>query len=69
MSSELCRSSGPQSEKKESEKIKKYLDLARELKKAMQHGDGDSNCSLWSKVYKSELEITDRPNHSIVKIS
>ena len=31
---------------KENEKIDKYLDLARELKKNMEHeSDGDSNCN------------------------
>ena len=32
--------------RKESEKVNKYLDLARELKKAMEHkSKGDTNCS------------------------
>ena len=31
---------------KESEKKDKYLDLARELKKTIEHeGDGDTNCN------------------------
>ena len=36
----------PRVKVKESEKINKYLDLARELKKTVGHtGDGDTNCS------------------------
>ena len=34
---------------KENEKRDKYLDLARELKKAMEHaGDGDTNCNRYT---------------------
>ena len=33
---------------KENDKRGKYLNLARELKKAMEHeGDGDPNCNCW----------------------
>ena len=42
----FCRSTGSQIEIKESEKIEKYLDLARGLKKSVEHeGDGDTNYS------------------------
>ena len=52
----FCYSSESQSENKESEKVFKYLDLARGLKNAVDHeGNGDTNCSLcaWdSKVWE-----------------
>ena len=44
--SRRCRPGGPQNENQRNEKSDKNLDLARELKKAMEHeGDGDTNCN------------------------
>ena len=69
---------------KKSEKIVKYLDLARELKKVVTHeGDGDTNCSWcnWTippKVWKrdwgggeigDQRKNQDHPKHSTIKIS
>ena len=54
-SSGVCHSDGPLSGNKKSEKINKYLGLARELKmikkkpKLEHEGDGDTNCSRSTK--------------------
>ena len=65
---------------KESEKIDKYLDLAREIKKAMEHeDDNDTNWSwcLWNGPQRPGKKTGgsgnlrknwDNPNSSIVKI-
>ena len=65
---------------KESEKKDKYLHLARELKKTMEHeGDGDNNCN-WYTWYSRQRIGTgtrglgnkrasgDHPIYSIIKI-
>ena len=62
---------------KESKKRDKYIDLARELKKSMEHeGDGDINCTwrTWNKTQRigkglKDMEIRgDHPDYSITKI-
>ena len=66
---------------KESEKIDKYLDLARELKKTIEYvSDGDTNCN-WCAQYchqrisrgtgelGNKRTSGDHPNYSIIKIS
>ena len=65
---------------KESEKRDKYLDLARELKKTMEHSDGDTNCILRARyshqrigtgpggVGNKEMKV-DHPGYSIAVIS
>ena len=68
MSGRNCCSCGPESENlKKSKKINKYLDLAREIVKAMEHaGDDDTNCNWfpWNnpKTFArlNELEIRGR---------
>ena len=49
---------------KESEKIDKHLDLARELKKVEREGDGDTSCicCTWNRSEKGmeQLEINGR---------
>ena len=64
---------------KESKKVHKYLDLARELKKAVEHeGDGDTNCNwcTWNDPQRlrrntgrigNERKNEDHPNDSIVE--
>ena len=71
---------GPQSENEKSEKINKYVDLARELKKLWKLlGDADTNCSWcsWNGLQRIEKgtggvenqrKNRDYPDHSIVKI-
>ena len=65
---------------KENEWRNKYLDLARELKKAMEHeGDGDTDCNWCTRNNPQRIEkgtgrfrnqrmSRDHPNDSIVKI-
>ena len=63
---------------KKNEKIAKYLDLARELKKETveYEGDYDTNCCWWAwngpqKLGKKSRNLSknrNHPNHSIVKI-
>ena len=59
---------------RESEKITKYLDLARELKKAVEHEvDGDTNCNWstwtgpkrleWKKVWRN-WKLKEDPRQS-----
>ena len=65
---------------KENEKRDKYLDIARELKKTMEHeGDGDTNCK-WCTYYShrridnwigglgNKRSSGDHPNYSVIKI-
>ena len=62
---------------KESKKRDKYLDLAKELKKTMEHeNDGDTNCD-WCTQYNHQRIGTglgnkriseDHPNKTIVEI-
>ena len=65
---------------KESKKKEKYLDLARELKKTLEHkSDGCTNCN-WHPRYSHQRTITgtrslgnkrksgNHPNYSIIKI-
>ena len=41
---------------KENEKRGKYLDLAREVKKAMKYeGDGDTSCNWWLGMFTKSL--------------
>ena len=64
---------------KESEKRDKYLDLARELKKSMEHeGDTNNNWCVHSNQQRLGKETGrirkqrssgDHPNYSIIKIS
>ena len=66
--------------RKTNENIDKYLDLARELKKAAKHeGDGDTNCcwNTWNGSQKpgkrtekirDQSKNRDHPDHSTVKI-
>ena len=66
---------------KENEKWDKYLDLAWELKKALEReGDGDTDCSLCTRNYPQRIDkMTGRlgnkktseyhPDYSIIKIS
>ena len=65
---------------KESEKRDKYLDLAIELKKTMEHeGDSDTNCNwcTWNnpqridkgaKRFRNQRTSRDHPDYSIIKI-
>ena len=55
---------------KETEKKDKYLDLARELKKTMEHvGDNFTNCDwcFWHGRFRSWRPSGDHANHSITK--
>ena len=61
----FCRSGRSQIENKKRENVDKYLDLARELRKALVHeGDGDTNCSYGCKVFKGE-EVRRTGNQTI----
>ena len=65
---------------KESEKRDNYLDLARELKKTMEHeSDGDTNCNSCARysyqrigagngVLRNKRTSADHPNYCIIKI-
>ena len=65
---------------KESKKSEKYVDLAKELKRTMEHeGDGDinSNPCTWNNTQRivketgwlgSEWKCGDRPEYRIIKI-
>ena len=65
---------------KESEKKDKYLDLARELEKTMEHeSDGDTNCNWYARYIHQRTDkgtgrlgnkrtSRDHPNDSIIKI-
>ena len=59
---------------KESKKIEKYLDLAKELKKGMEHGDANWSLGMVLKGLEKtgrtgdQWKDWDNPDHSIVEV-
>ena len=53
---------------KESKKVDKYLDFARELEKSGEHeGVGDNNCNLWTMNNPQEFGKETRGNIETIK--